>query len=360
MAATSTVENYLKAIYQGVGALPPDQRLLPMGQLAAALGVTPGTATAMVKTLAESGLAEYEPYSGVTLTSAGRKLAALVLRRHRLVELFLVKVMGFRWDEVHEDAEQLEHAVSDRLVDRMDEMLGRPEADPHGDPIPDPDGLIKPQDVQNLLTCPLHTSVTVTRVIDQDRGFLRFIERHDLMPGTAIEIEARDQAGDSVKVKGRGDRVVTIGTRAASKLLVQVTHALALLAVWVLPVAAQPAPPAGGASPPFRILDNAFLVEEAFNQEAGVFQNIVGVDVGRDGEWEMAFTQEWPLLGWRHQVSYTVPFGAAGAGSGIGDVQLHYRLQVLPETAMLPAFSPRVTLIVPSGNQSKALGGRAG
>ena len=129
----------------------------------------------------------------------------------------------------------------------------------------------------------MRTRVTVTRVIDQDKTFLRFIEQHDLMPGTAIEIEARDQAGDSVRVKGRGDRVVTIGTRAASKLLVQVAHVLVLLAVWAMPAVAQPAPPSGGAPPPFGILKNAFLVEEAFNQEAGIFQNIVGVDVRQDG-----------------------------------------------------------------------------
>ena len=109
-----------------------------MGQVASALGVTPGTATTMVKALAESGLAEYEPYSGVRLTAAGEKLAGLVLRRHRLVELFLVQVMGMSWAEVHDEAEQLEHVVSERLIDRIDEMLGRPTHDPHGDPIPEP------------------------------------------------------------------------------------------------------------------------------------------------------------------------------------------------------------------------------
>src|SRR5919198_3566924 len=120
MLPSSTVENYLKAIYLGVASLASPQRLLPMGQLAAALGVAPGTATTMVKTLAESGLVRYEPYAGVALTASGEKLAALVLRRHRLIELFLVRVMGYSWDEVHEEAEQLEHAVTDRLIDRMD------------------------------------------------------------------------------------------------------------------------------------------------------------------------------------------------------------------------------------------------
>src|SRR4026209_1336630 len=137
MLPSSTVENYLKAIYLGVAALTAPDRLLPMGQLASALGVAPGTATTMVKALAESGLVEYEPYNGGRLSAAGEKLAAMVLRRHRLIELFLVRVMGLGWDEVHDDAEQLEHVVSERLIERMDELLGHPEVDPHGDPIPD-------------------------------------------------------------------------------------------------------------------------------------------------------------------------------------------------------------------------------
>lgn len=222
MLPSSTVENYLKAIYLGVSSLAPPQRLLPMGQLAAALGVAPGTATTMVKTLADSGLVEYEPYAGVALTSAGQKLAALVVRRHRVIEVFLVRVMGYRWDEVHDEAEQLEHVVSDRLIDRMDEMVGRPEVDPHGDPIPSAEGVVKPQEAHTLLTCPLRTRVTVTRVIDQDKAFLRFIENHNLKPGELIEVEDRDAASDSVSVRGKDDRRVTIGTRAASKLLVQV------------------------------------------------------------------------------------------------------------------------------------------
>src|SRR5687767_15956902 len=122
MLPSSTVENYLKAIYHGTAALAAPQTLLPMGQLASALSVAPGTATAMVKTLAESGLVRYEPYAGVALTAAGEKLAALVVRRHRLLELFLVQVLGFGWDEVHDEAEHLEHAVSDRLIDCIEEI----------------------------------------------------------------------------------------------------------------------------------------------------------------------------------------------------------------------------------------------
>src|SRR5471032_414419 len=125
MLPSSTVENYLKAIYQGQLLLPADTRLVSMGHVAGALGVTPGTATTMVKALAEAGLAVYEPYSGVRLSEAGEKLAGLVLRRHRLVELFLVQVMGMSWDEVHDEAELLEHVVSERLIQRIDDMLGR-------------------------------------------------------------------------------------------------------------------------------------------------------------------------------------------------------------------------------------------
>src|SRR5437899_9967176 len=220
MFPSSTVENYLKAIFQGQSSLARDQRLVPMGLVASTLGVTPGTATTMVKALAESGLAEYEPYSGVRLSPAGEKLAGLVLRRHRLVELFLVQVMGMRWDEVHDDAEQLEHVVSERLIERIDEMLGHPTHDPHGDPIPNPDGTIPKKDLDSLLTCPTGTPLRVTRIADQDPAFLRFIETNGLKPGQPVEVETRDTAADAVMLRGK-DRRITIGARAASKLLVE-------------------------------------------------------------------------------------------------------------------------------------------
>src|SRR3954463_5319777 len=225
MLPSSTVENYLKAIYHGQSALPAGQRLLPMGHVAAAVGVTPGTATTMVKALAESGLAEYEPYSGVRLTTAGEPPAGLVLRRHRLVEAFLVQVMGMSWAEVHEEAEHLEHVVSERLIDRIDQMLGRPPPDPHGDPIPNPEGTIATRHLDNLLTCPLTTGLTVVRIADQDPAFLRFIESTDLKPGQPVEVETRDAAADSVMLRGKDERRITIGARAASKLLVEVAPA---------------------------------------------------------------------------------------------------------------------------------------
>jgi DtxR family Mn-dependent transcriptional regulator len=222
MLPSSTVENYLKAIYQGQAALPDGGRLVPMGSVASALGVTPGTATTMVKALAEAGLAEYEPYSGVRLTAAGEKLAGLVLRRHRLVELFLVQVMGMGWAEVHEEAEKLEHVVSERLIERIDQMLGRPTHDPHGDPIPNPDGAIAARHLDNLLTCPLGTPLRVIRIADQDPSFLRFVELHGLKPGESIEVETRDTAADAVLLRSKDRGSITIGARAASKLLVEI------------------------------------------------------------------------------------------------------------------------------------------
>ena len=219
MLPSQTVENYLKSIYLAEATLPGDRDLVPIGQLASALGVTPGTATTMVKTLAESGLAHYEPYSGVKLTPAGQKLASMVLRRHRLIELFLVKVLGMSWAEVHDEAEHLEHAVSDRLIDRIDEMLGRPTADPHGDPIPTAEGHVAPSEASDLLSCAMGVPVRVTRVIDQDAQFLHFVEASGLKPGEELVVDSRDEAADRVGLRHTDGRITTIGTRAAAKIL---------------------------------------------------------------------------------------------------------------------------------------------
>lgn len=222
MLPSSTVENYLKAIYAAQRTTASDA-LVPMGQLAAALEVVPGTATTMVKALAESGLVRYEPYAGVRLTPAGDKLAALVLRRHRLIELFLVEVMGMSWAEVHDEAEHLEHAVSERLIGRMDEMLGYPSVDPHGDPIPNAEGGVFERTYHSLLECPIGQTVRVARIADQNAEFLRFLEQSALMPGQAVIVISRDPAADSVAVEGDDMRRVVLGARAASKVLVDAT-----------------------------------------------------------------------------------------------------------------------------------------
>jgi DtxR family transcriptional regulator, Mn-dependent transcriptional regulator len=360
---SSTVENYLKAILKAQSAeLTPDA-LVPMGQLASALGVAPGTATTMVKTLAESGLVRYEPYAGVRLTRSGEKLAALVLRRHRLIELFLVRVLGMSWTEVHDEAELLEHAVSERLIDRIDEMLGRPAVDPHGDPIPDQDGTVNRTRYETLLTCPLHTAMTVQRVSDQDPEFLRFVERHELKPGQMIEVEARDDAADSVRLRGGNRRTFTIGARAASKVLVQAARVMVLLLVLTLPALAQTTPARGTAAAepppgenPFKIADNSFLVEEAFNQEVGVVQNIFGASRVNDA-WAMTFTQEWPVGSQTHQFSYTLGFLDGSSTFGAGDTLLNYRYQALTEGPGRPAFSPRASLVLPTGSVQQGRGG---
>ena len=353
MLPSSTVENYLKAIYQAQMGLGRAE-LVPMGQLASTLGVVPGTATTMVKALAESGLVKYEPYAGVRLTAAGEKLAGMVLRRHRLIELFLVKVMGMSWTEVHDEAEHLEHAVSERLIDRIDEMLGRPAVDPHGDPIPDQHGTIQRRQYETLLTCPLHSRMTVSRVADQDAAFLKFVERHDLKPGSVVAVEERDDVADSVRLRGKGNREFTIGARAASKVLVEALQVLLLCLLLPAAAFAQSSPPqpvAVSKNGPFEILDNSFLVEEAFNQEAGIFQNIFGhTRIARS--WEFAFTQEWPVTSQKHQVSYTL---AGYGGSGLADfddVMINYRYQALTEDPGIPAFSPRLSLIIPTGDDS--------
>lgn len=349
MFPSSTVENYLKAIFQAQMGLGRSE-LVPMGQLAAALGVVPGTATTMVKTLAESGLVKYEPYVGVRLTAAGEKLAGMVLRRHRLIELFLVQVMGMSWTEVHDEAEHLEHAVSERLIDRIDEMLGRPAVDPHGDPIPDQHGAIRRRQYDTLLTCPLHSRVTVSRVADQDAAFLKFVERHDLKPGSVVAVEERDEVADSVRLRGEGNREFTIGARAASKVLVEALHVLLLsllipLSAFAQAPSTQPVP--NGKNRPFEILDNSFIVEEAFNQERGIFQNIFGYTRIAD-VWEFSFTQEWPAPSQKHQLSYTLS-GYGGADiRNFGDVMINYRYQAMEEDPSIPAFSPRLSLILPT------------
>jgi DtxR family Mn-dependent transcriptional regulator len=215
---TSTVEDYLKCILLEEEK-DPDQ-MVSMGQISTALAVAPGTVTSMVKALANSNLVTYEPYTGVKLTDPGRELALHVLRRHRLAELFLVKVMGMDWSEVHDEAELLEHAVSDRIIERMDEMLGFPDVDPHGDPIPSAGGEVAEPEAMNLLLCPLEESFQVTRVTDQDTRFLQLVEREGLKPGSTLKVLSRSEPADTIVVRRGDGKELNLGFRAASKILV--------------------------------------------------------------------------------------------------------------------------------------------
>jgi DtxR family Mn-dependent transcriptional regulator len=217
---SATVEDYIKHIY--VISEASKAGVASMGQVASALSVVPGTATTMVKALAEAGLATYVPRVSVHLTPQGRTLALHVLRRHRLVEQFLVEVLGFDWSEVHEEAEQLEHVISDRLLDRIDELLGHPTEDPHGDPIPNAAGELNNEDFESLADCALGEVFFIARVSDQDIAFLQYLTGVGLNPGETVIVSERVAGADAVTIEvGAKKNKVTIGLNAAVKILVR-------------------------------------------------------------------------------------------------------------------------------------------
>lgn len=216
---SSTVENYLKAIWSLQG-LADEGGLVPMGQVADKLSVTPGTATTMINQLERKGLVDYTPRRGVRLNEAGRKAAMRVLRRHRLVETFLVEIMKLDWAEVHEDAEVLEHVISDRLLLRMDEMLHHPTHDPHGAPIPSAEGHLEREGTAVLADCP-PGHYTLKRVREDQPTFLQWLSELELVPGTSFTLAEKNQeAGTlSLGLQGRTD-LVQISVPASRSLLV--------------------------------------------------------------------------------------------------------------------------------------------
>lgn len=212
-----TIENYVKAIYlQCAGQL---NEPATNAQLAEALHVSPGTVTSMLKTLDETNLAKYTPYEGVRLTAAGKKLALRVLRRHRLIELFLVQTLNLSWDEVHEEAEHMEHAVSDALVDRIDAFLGHPTSDPHGDPIPSADGTIEQASLRSLAELAVGEQFELARVLDQSPEFLRFLSATGITLNSAGEVLANTPEAGIVTISVAGQST-SLGRAAAEKLLV--------------------------------------------------------------------------------------------------------------------------------------------
>ncbi len=219
--ASLTVENYVKTIYRIMAT--QDGGPVTTGQLAAALGVSPGTATSMVKTLDAARLAAHRPYEGVVLTRAGRVLALRVLRRHRLVELFLMRTLDMTWDEVHDEAEHMEHAVSDLLVDRIDTFLGHPEVDPHGDPIPrgDAHGLEaqEPPGARMLADLGDGDTFRLARVLDQSAEFLRYLTESGLSLGTQGTVERNPDGAGLMRVRLER-RSLALSLDAAAKILV--------------------------------------------------------------------------------------------------------------------------------------------
>lgn len=216
-----TVENYVKTIYQIASAQAGEPATT--GQVATALGVSPGTVTSMLKTLDAARLATHRPYEGVALTQAGRVLALRVIRRHRLLELFLMRTLELSWDEVHDEAEHMEHAVSDLLVDRIDAFLGHPDVDPHGDPIPRCDGKMLQPPLETaarpLAECAAGCSFRLARVLDQSAGFLRYLTDAGLALGTTGIVDRNPDGAGLMRIRV-SRKPISLALDAAGKLLV--------------------------------------------------------------------------------------------------------------------------------------------
>jgi len=216
---TSTVENYLKTIFHLAEGLA-DERLVAVGKVAEDLALTPGTVTTMMKQMERLGYIESELRKGVRLTHAGREAAIKVLRRHRLIELFLVEVMKLDWSEVHEEAEILEHAFSDRLIERIDEMLGRPSHDPHGDPIPDACGVLTADRLRELAECG-PGSYRLVRVSKDEASVLKWLDQQGLTPGVEFAITARDDLAGILTIQVGKRKPLAVSKTLASLLWVK-------------------------------------------------------------------------------------------------------------------------------------------
>jgi DtxR family transcriptional regulator, Mn-dependent transcriptional regulator len=212
---TAPVEDYLKAIYtigKGTGAAATNE-------IAQRLALAPASFSGMVRRLADQGLLAYERYHGVRLTESGRRAALRTLRRHRVIEAYLSEALGYPWDRVHAEAERLEHAASDELVDRMAATIGEPEVDPHGAPIPTKDGSVDETEYTSLADLAMGASGTVVRVADEDPEMLRYLEELSILPGKRITIKSRaPYEGPITLTSGRHE--VTIGPALAAHVLV--------------------------------------------------------------------------------------------------------------------------------------------
>lgn len=213
---SQAVEDYLKTIYK----LQPADGAVATSDIARTMDVSSASVTNMIKRLAQMGLAEYQSYRGVTLTPTGEKVALEIIRHHRLLELYLKEVMGYPWDKVHEEAEHLEHHISEAFEDKIDEMLGFPTHDPHGDPIPTRDGRIADTPTHPLSeVAPGHT-VLVLRVSDLDHALLEYLEEIRLLPGETVEVVAKAPFNGPITVRtGRTEQI--IGHEVARSVFVE-------------------------------------------------------------------------------------------------------------------------------------------
>lgn len=197
MSYTLSEENYLKAIYHLQQGNPKG---VSTNEIAERMQTKASSVTDMVKKLAGKGMVDYIKYQGVTLTQAGQQHALRVIRKHRLWEVFLAEKLDFPWDQVHDIAEQLEHVQSAELVRRLDDFLGNPKTDPHGDPIPDEDGLIRPKKRQLLSKCTHGQTVLCVGVKESSSEFLRFLDQKHITIGTPISIESREPFDGSMTI----------------------------------------------------------------------------------------------------------------------------------------------------------------
>lgn len=215
---TQEREDYLKTIYK----IELEESPVRTTAIAKALGVEPASVTGVIKRLAELDLLEHQPYKGVILTPSGRKIALSVIRRHRLVELYLTQSLGYSWDEVHDEAERLEHAVSDKFIERIAAILGHPASDPHGSPIPTKDGTVAPRVGHPLSTLVAGQSGMVARVNDDDPALLRYLSTLGIQPGS--EVRVRDVAPYGGPIHVRIDNSEhDIGIEAASHVFIELT-----------------------------------------------------------------------------------------------------------------------------------------
>jgi DtxR family Mn-dependent transcriptional regulator len=190
---TPPIEDYLKVIYTLVHERGEERA--STSAISERMGVSAASATNMMQKLADMRLVEYVPYRGVSLTDAGEKIALEVIRHHRLIELYLSEALGYSWDTVHDEAERLEHVISEEFEDRIDAMLGHPTIDPHGDPIPPKTGRPPARSSRRLSDVEIAESVVVRSVSDRDSGFLRMLASLELVPGTRITVLARESDG---------------------------------------------------------------------------------------------------------------------------------------------------------------------
>lgn len=204
-AITRSQEDYLKALYQLGGADKP----VPTRELARRLGISSPSVSEMVARLSAQGMVEHDRYRGQLLTREGRKVALELVRHHRLLEMFLVQILGYSWDEVHEEAERLEHVISERMEERIFELLGRPELDPHGHAIPTLAGKVRPVSNRPLTETKAGERVVVQGVSDDDAEKLRELDRRGLHPGARMVVVAGSafEGPIEVRIKGRRESV---------------------------------------------------------------------------------------------------------------------------------------------------------